>query len=427
MKSTTDNSNMKNGNGVDDSSLIPKKESRQQILSDLIKASKDIVKRPTVTVKFVYGADMSRKTYFLPLKYDDVKRYIRERWPMKKMIIYSPPTKEGKLSWPIRDQKGLDEEIKIPSMCVKCGGSRKSTNRSYSTVQDEENPIDEYAWTDAEQWPVIRILGTGINGDVLLKHTPDGWHVAVKEVVKNDKETNEYDMELLKKLNHRNIVQYFALNYLDDSNRIQIIMEYMPGGTLREFIDTTYEDSTQKNKNYHGLEPFTVGKFLEQILLAVVYLHSSMTDFAIYHGDIKSANILMDGRGNVKLSDFGSCCMGTAPSQQFKGSIPYSAPEVLRRITKPGRLADVWSIGVVLLEMMNGKLPWSIPPFEKFKPIIENPDIYSRFVEVAGWLLETHEKRMYAPDIYDRFASAVNRRSIEDIEEELEAANEARI
>ena len=67
------------------------------------------------------------------------------------------------------------------------------------------------------------------------------------------------------KLHHSNIVQYFALNYLDDSNRIQIIMEYMPGGTLKEFIITTYEDSVQKNKNYHGLEPFTVRKFLEQV------------------------------------------------------------------------------------------------------------------------------------------------------------------
>lgn len=59
---------------------------------------------------------------------------------------------------------------------------------------------------------------------------------------------------------------------------------------------------------------------------------------------------------------------------------------------------------------------------------IQNPDIYSGFVEVAGWLLEPYERRMYAPDILERFSSTLNRRSIEDIEEEgIEASNEVKI
>jgi len=84
----------------------------RQSLSSIICESSSSLKYIS---RFVYGTEILRKTYLLPLKYDDVKRYVREKWPMKRMIIYAPATEENQSSWPIHDQKNLDEEIKVNS------------------------------------------------------------------------------------------------------------------------------------------------------------------------------------------------------------------------------------------------------------------------------------------------------------------------
>jgi serine/threonine protein kinase len=105
-------------------------------------------------------------------------------------------------------------------------------------------------------------------------------------------------------------------------------------------------------------------------------LHSK----GIVHRDIKSANILLDIKGNIKLSDFG--CSGqffdkntntnnisqnnlnnlnVCNSEEFldslKGTLPWMAPEVICQI-KYGKKADIWSLGCTLLEMATGQPPW---------------------------------------------------------------------
>lgn len=64
---------------------------------------------------------------------------------------------------------------------MKCGGSRKSTNRSYSTVQDEEDPPDEYGWTDAEKWPVIRYEHlSDLNSKLIYSQNTGNWNWNVR-------------------------------------------------------------------------------------------------------------------------------------------------------------------------------------------------------------------------------------------------------
>jgi serine/threonine protein kinase len=98
--------------------------------------------------------------------------------------------------------------------------------------------------------------------------------------------------------------------------------------------------------------------YLKQILEGLGYLHTN----GIIHRDIKSANILLDLNGNIKLSDFG--CSGqiynSAESEIFsslKGTIPWMAPEVIRQ-NKYGKKADMWSLGCTVLEMATGEVPW---------------------------------------------------------------------
>ncbi len=100
--------------------------------------------------------------------------------------------------------------------------------------------------------------------------------------------------------------------------------------------------------------------YLKQILFGISYLHEK----GIVHRDLKCANILVDLKGNIKLSDFG--CSGQLSNSNYadseilnslKGTIPFMAPEVICQ-NKYGRKADIWSIGCTALEMATGKLPW---------------------------------------------------------------------
>jgi len=107
-----------------------------------------------------------------------------------------------------------------------------------------------------------------------------------------------------------------------------------------------------------------IRNYSKQILEGLNYLH----DQRIIHKDLKGANILVNEKNIVKLADFGSAqklektlTMSLRPGNKnlsIYGSIPWMAPEVIRQ-TKYGRKADIWSFGCTVLEMAQGKAPWS--------------------------------------------------------------------
>jgi serine/threonine protein kinase len=124
-------------------------------------------------------------------------------------------------------------------------------------------------------------------------------------------------------------------------------MEYIPGGCLTKLIE-----------EYGTLDEKLIKIYLKQILNGLNYLHKK----GIVHRDLKSANILLDSNGCVKLADFN--CAGrinlsgdSNVLNSFKGTIPFMAPEVLLQ-NNYGRKADIWSLGCVLLEMYTGEQPW---------------------------------------------------------------------
>lgn len=126
-------------------------------------------------------------------------------------------------------------------------------------------------------------------------------------------------------------------------------MEYMAGGSVKDLIST-----------YGALSNPVARKYTYQVLQGLEYLHRN----EMIHRDIKTANILRDSNGNVKIGDFGSAkrlqkiCSQQSTSSSFVGTPQYMAPEVVTAKSSYGRKADIWSLGCTLLEMLTGNPPW---------------------------------------------------------------------
>ena len=232
---------------------------------------------------------------------------------------------------------------------------------------DEE--LTEYLENDT--WENMKymkgaLIGQGSFGSVYLAlHAVTGELMAVKQVEmpsssgtqldakKNNMiEALKHEISLLRDLKHPNIVQYLGSN--SDDTHLHIFLEYVPGGSVASML-----------VNYGPLGEGLIKNFVRQILTGLVYLHSK----DIIHRDIKGANILVDNKGSVKISDFGISKRVEASSflsptgakkagqrVSLQGSVFWMAPEVVKQ-TAYTRKADIWSLGCLIVEMFTGTHP----------------------------------------------------------------------
>eukprot|EP00897_Mesotaenium_endlicherianum_P002471 jgi/Mesen1/2251/ME000153S01472 len=231
-----------------------------------------------------------------------------------------------------------------------------------------------------------RLLGKGGYGSVYLGASPDGRKWAVKRSNRASYETLSVfrnEVKLISRINHRSLVQ--LLGYCNDEEEQVLVYEYVPRGTLQEHL--------------HGrAEIARVPLTLDQRLLIAVgtakgldYLHSSSQE-PIVHRDVKSANILLDDDFQAKIADFGlskvlaSTAEGTgaayAATTGVAGTYGYMDPDTHDTFEATAS-NDVFSFGVVLLELLTGrpaiiKDPASSEPESLFSwalPYINNNDL----------------------------------------------------
>ncbi|WVN89329.1 uncharacterized protein L203_104551 [Cryptococcus depauperatus CBS 7841] len=214
-------------------------------------------------------------------------------------------------------------------------------------------------------WIKGELIGKGSYGRVYIAlNVTTGDMMAVKqvelpvsEIDRNDQRQQGMvkalrdEIELLKGLEHKNIVAY--LGYETSPEYLSIFLEYVPGGTIA---------SIYRTPNQARFEPQLVRFFTEQILEGLAYLHSKN----IWHRDLKGDNILVDGQGICKISDFGiskqtaDAYDSAGQATAMKGSVFWMAPEVLQSSNEQsysGKV-DIWSLGCVVIEMWTGQRPW---------------------------------------------------------------------
>ena len=147
------------------------------------------------------------------------------------------------------------------------------------------------------------------------------------------------------RLIHPNIVNVYDVGRDDDS--YYIIMEYVKGRTLKELISAE-----------GALDPMTAVIIAHGIASALKHAHSR----GIIHCDIKPHNILLDENNNPKVADFGIARAITTATMTYTasvvGSVHYLSPEQVRG-EKDSAQSDLYSLGILLFEMLTGCLPYT--------------------------------------------------------------------
>ncbi|EEF40407.1 protein with unknown function [Ricinus communis] len=212
---------------------------------------------------------------------------------------------------------------------------------------------------------VVGMGGTGIvyKAEVNRPHVV----VAVKKLWRTDTDIENGDdlfaeVSLLGRLRHRNIVR--LLGYLHNETNVMMIYEYMPNGNLWSAL--------------HGKE---AGKILVDwvsryniaagVAQGLNYLHHDCNP-PVIHRDIKSNNILLDAKLEARIADFGLARMMVHKNETVSmvaGSYGYIAPEYGYTL-KVDEKSDIYSFGVVLLELLTGKKPLD-PAFGESTDIVE--------------------------------------------------------
>ncbi|ORY83111.1 hypothetical protein BCR37DRAFT_392469 [Protomyces lactucae-debilis] len=211
---------------------------------------------------------------------------------------------------------------------------------------------------DSEQYTLGDCLGRGAFGSVYRGlNTFSGETVAVKQIKLRNIPQSEVDMimgeiDLLKNLNHDNIVKYHC--FYKGADSLYIILEYCENGSLQSICRT-----------FGNFPEHLLAVYTDQVLNGLIYLH----DQGVIHRDIKGANILTTKDGTVKLADFGVAT--NALSDMTVVGSPYwsesmlkksriltvVAPEIIE-LAGASSASDIWSLGCTVIELLQGKPPF---------------------------------------------------------------------
>jgi len=231
-------------------------------------------------------------------------------------------------------------------------------------------------------------IGEGAAGDVYVALDQDNKEVAIKRVTLTHQNVDQMATEvgiMIECCNqHPNIVQY--LNSFMLQGNLLVVMEYMANGPLTDMIEQDDIDIEEKH----------MARVCLDCLEALVYLHDNHR----IHRDIKSDNCLMDGTGAVKIADFGYAAQisQARPNRKTIVGTPYwMAPELIRGQPYDYKV-DIWSLGILLMEMVEGE-----PPY------IDTPPIRALFFITTRGIPDLREPGRSSPELREFLSLCVER------------------
>lgn len=261
------------------------------------------------------------------------------------------------------------------------------------------------------KYPILSEIGQGGMGAVYIAEHPTlNRKVVIKRLILTGstdfEERFRREAQIMMDFRNENIVQVY--DHFKERNAYHIVMEYVDGTTLENLI---------REKRF--LENDAAMLIFREICNALQYAH----DKQVIHRDIKPANILISREGIVKLVDFGVSTSlqdegddGLTKAGMTIGTPSYLAPEQIANAKRKDRRADIYSMGVLLYEMVVGKKPFpgslnaeTIRLIEKGKYILPrkiNPKISSLIQSVIRKAMHHRVRKRYeeAGDIAKKFS-----------------------
>ncbi|MDH7513299.1 MAG: protein kinase [Clostridiales bacterium] len=247
------------------------------------------------------------------------------------------------------------ENPETSRFCADCGTQLMNSKDVRAEVTETlQIPIHELTSgsTFAGRYQIIEELGKGgmgkayrvldkkLNEEVALK--------LIKPEIASDRRTLERfsnELKIARKIVHKNVGRMYHLS--DERGTYYITMEYVPGENLKSSI--------------RRFGPLPIGKTIalaEQICEGLAEAHK----LGIAHRDLKPSNIMIDGEGNARIMDFGIARSLHAESITGEGVIigtpEYMSPEQVEG-QGVGERSDIYSLGVILYEMVTGRVPFS--------------------------------------------------------------------
>lgn len=290
-------------------------------------------------------------------------------------------------------------------------------------IKDAMNVRREKIMTDLEQTAVVkneaapgysfvRELGSGSMGDVLLA-CKDNIYYAVKKFRTLEKciDLDSAAQKFIKVINkasqiiHPNVIKIFEYGFPRDGSTPYIVMEYVPGPPLTNYIGSKEFSFDEKVK------------IIANMAEAIECIH----DCGILHRDIKPSNILVNENDkSVKITDFGISSLldqNYTSTENLRGTPAYMAPECFDSTDKICKASDIFSLGVLAYELLTGIRPFYGENISEIMHSVKNdtppapqmiiPEIPDRIQEtIHGMLKKVPEKRLSSKEIISGFKNS---------------------
>ncbi|KAF2202806.1 Pkinase-domain-containing protein [Delitschia confertaspora ATCC 74209] len=277
-------------------------------------------------------------------------RSVSQRAPVPQPHLASAPPAPSQPSPQQQFAQQTDpQNIPLPSQQARVGPAPRARQRPRQSQGPDIVAKLNAICTNAD--PTLRYrnlnkIGQGASGGVYTAYeVGTNKCVAIKQMnleqqPKKDLIINE--ILVMKDSKHKNIV-----NFMDSflvRGDLWVVMEYMEGGSLTDVV------------TFNIMSEGQIAAVCRETLNGLQHLHSK----GVIHRDIKSDNILLSLEGNIKLTDFGFCAQINESHNKrttMVGTPYWMAPEVVTR-KEYGRKVDIWSLGIMAIEMIEGEPPY---------------------------------------------------------------------
>ncbi|KRX57469.1 Aurora kinase A-A, partial [Trichinella sp. T9] len=268
------------------------------------------------------------------------------KWTLHQMLLRKMAHKTmSRLKRHSKEGEVVPNESNSTEQAQQFKNENKEATSAPKTSKEKEKTRKMWTLDDFE---IGRALGKGKFGHVYLAREKQHKFVVALKVLFKSQLVNagcehqlRREIEIQAHLKHPNILRLYG--YFYDSSRIYLILEYAGKGELYAELKRCGHFSEKQSAQY-----------LHQLIGALSYLHSKK----VIHRDIKPENILIGSNGQLKIADFGwSVHSPSSRRGTVCGTLDYLPPEMISG-QPHGDAVDLWSLGVLLFEFLNGKPPF---------------------------------------------------------------------